>query len=152
MLTFGVSSQVVEELAQNVFLKAHENLDSYDPRKSKFSTWLFSIAKNQALSHLLRKKIKSFFGFSNELIESEKTVSDVFVYANNKQERHMILKALEELPMVYRSCAIMHFLNDLSLEDIAKIQKCSLGTVKSRLSRAKTLLRKDLKGVFNESN
>lgn len=150
LLGLGVSSSVIEDIAQEVFLSAYINLKSFDVSKSQFSTWLFTIAKNKAINHLRKKTISTFFGFSNETIEKNTSESVVSGRLEQEQQRDLLLHAVSSLPSEYRSTCVLFFYNDLKIEQIAEIEKCSIGTVKSRLFRAKQILKLQLKGSFYE--
>lgn len=97
------------------------------------------------MNQLRRKKIKNFFGFKNESLEQEKNVLVAFENIQNTQASSKILKAVESLPSQQRAMLGLYFFNELSMEEIATIEKCSVGTVKSRLFRAKEKLNSILK-------
>ena len=61
-----------------------------------------------------------------------------------------ILAALEKLPLEYRSVAVLYFIEDMPYEEIARICDCPIGTVRSRLHRARRLLRAELMGLALE--
>lgn len=150
LLGMGISSSLVEDIAQDVFLSAYVHLKSFDADQAQFSTWLFSIAKNKALNHLRKKKLKTFFGFSNEAIadQNQYLVSGPI---EEQQRREFLLNCVSSLPQEYRSSCTLYFYNDLKIEQIAAIEKCSIGTVKSRLFRSKQILKEKLKGSLYES-
>jgi RNA polymerase sigma-70 factor (ECF subfamily) len=144
LLGMGISSQILEDLAQDVFLSAYQHLNDYDRTKSQFSTWLFSIAKNKAFNHTRKKKIKSFFGFVNEGLDQNFSPNLFIDQLQNNIQHEILYQSVNSLPEKFKVCAVLYFYNDLKLEEIAKIEKCSLGTVKSRLFRAKESLKINL--------
>lgn len=150
LLGLGVSSSLIEDIAQEVFLSAYINLKSFDSQKAQFSTWLFTIAKNKAINHLRKKKIKAFFGFSNEGIEKFNSEAVVTGSLDNQQRREELMQALSLLSQDHRAACVLYFYNELPIEQIAEIENCSVGTVKSRLFRAKQILKEQLKGSFYE--
>lgn len=81
------------------------------------------------------KKVKSFFGFQNESLESEKSESDLDRRLQNQDQQKLIRRALENLPAAQKSAFVLFYYSDLSLEEISVIENCSIGTVKSRLGR-----------------
>ena len=146
LIGMGISKDQVEDLAQEVFLSVYKHLSSFDSSKSQLSTWIFSIAKNKALNFIRVKKVKSFFGFQNEILESDKHRENLTDRLQNRDQQKLILRALESFPAEQKSAFVLFYYSEMSLEEIAKLEKCSLGTVKSRLSRLKS----DLKLRLNQ--
>jgi RNA polymerase sigma-70 factor (ECF subfamily) len=141
LTTFNFPRPVIEDLAQDTFFRAYKSLSSYDRNKgATFPTWLFTIAKNLALNEKSReqtrkKKIMDIF-FRKEDIHSGPE--------NNlemKGLRSKIQRALNLVPFDFRTAVILSYFDDLSLKEIAGIENCSIGTVKSRIFRGKQLLR-----------
>lgn len=150
LLGLGINSAALEDVAQEAFLSAYIHLKSFDANKSQFSTWLFTIAKNKAINHMRKKTLKSFFGFYNESIEKLIPETVVDGELEEQQRNDHILKAMSELSKDHRTVCVLYFFNELTIEQIAEIERCSLGTVKSRLFRAKQILKEHLKGSFYE--
>lgn len=144
LLGMGVSSQMLEDIAQDVLLSVYQHLKTYDKTKSQFSTWLFSIAKNKAFNHSRKKKIRSFFGFVNEGLDQHFSSDIQLDRLQGNTQQKVIIKSLNSLPEKFKICAVLYFYNDLTIAEIAEIEGCSLGTVKSRLFRAKETLRLNL--------
>lgn len=151
LLGMGVSSTLVEDIAQDVFLSAYVHLKTFNADQSQFSTWLFAIAKNKAINHMRKKRLKSFFGFSNEVLDPAIGFAEVGGCLEGEERRLLLLNCISSLQSEYRSSCLLYFYNDLKIEQIAEIEKCSQGTIKSRLFRAKQLLKEKLKGSFYES-
>jgi RNA polymerase sigma-70 factor (ECF subfamily) len=141
----GISSTNVEDIAQDVFISAFQNLSSFDHSKSQFSTWLFTIAKNKAINYSRKKQLKSFFGFNNETLDQHCSTDLPFDQIQNTRLKGIIADSLHTLPNNFKTCAVLFFYSDLNLQEIAEIEKCSVGTVKSRLFRAKEAMKKNLK-------
>jgi RNA polymerase sigma-70 factor (ECF subfamily) len=139
---FGLGQAVAEEVAQEAFLRAYKNLASYDPAKATFSSWLFSIAKHLALNEAARSRHRAPHvdlsasevnamaaeGIPHEVLEAE-------------EHRARIQQALQNLPDILRSALVLAYIKELSMDDIAEIESCAVGTVKSRIFRGKQLLR-----------
>lgn len=140
----------VEDLAQDIFITVFEKLDQYQPEKSQLITWIFTIARNKAVSYFRHKKIKDFFGFSNEGLSSSVEL-DLTQEIQQKENQVIVTTALQKLTLQYRTVCTLYFFNNLSLEEIATIEKCSLGTVKSRLFRGKNNLKKIIQELGYES-
>ena len=131
-----------DDVAQETFLAAYLHLGSYDPKKGKFSTWLFTIARNKCINGLKKQRPLAMEslppqvarrGPADELIEAE-----FFAGLDH---------ALGTLPFEQKSAFVFAEMLGLSLEEIAQIEATPLGTVKSRISRAKEKLR----SLFSES-
>jgi RNA polymerase sigma-70 factor (ECF subfamily) len=136
----GVSQSQAEELAQEAFLRAWQNLDRFDPEKAAFSTWLFTIARRLALNELSRFSYK-YESTGNEYIEPEtgerQTPNEDLA---QKQRKQMLTQALLKLPLDQRNLLALAYVQTLELADIARIEDCPVGTIKSRLYRARQAL------------
>jgi RNA polymerase sigma-70 factor (ECF subfamily) len=136
---YGLPPASVEDIAQESFLRAHRNLARYDAAKgASFATWLFTIAKRLAFDELRRSGRQA-------PLETTETVTDHQPGAceslQARQQREQVRQALRQLPEPYRSAIALAYIQELSLEQIAAIEQCAVGTVKSRIFRAKEQLR-----------
>ena len=124
-----------EDVAQEVFLAAFNNLASYDAKRAALQTWLFTIARNRCVNYLKRKRPI----VDGVIAKTERAAS------SNKPARNEFWKqldeALEALPIEQKTAFILAEIEDLPYADIAHIEQTSLGTVKSRIHRAKQRLR-----------
>jgi RNA polymerase sigma-70 factor, ECF subfamily len=137
---FGIERAATEELAQETFLRAFRNLPGYDSSKSSFSSWLFTIAKNLAINEIARSHRRApHVEISPDLPHGEGLPAQDNL---ERHERHRRLrKALQTLPTILRSALVLAYLKEHSLDEIASIESCSVGTVKSRIFRGKQQLR-----------
>jgi len=129
----------IEDLAQETFLRAYRHIGRYDQtRGARFSTWLFTIAKRLALNELARNRPE----VAGPNVE---TASDPAPLAaetiDQQQRRECVRAAVRQLKEPYRAAIVLSYLKELSLEDVAAIEECSVGTIKSRIFRGKQLLR-----------
>ncbi|MFZ1087574.1 MAG: sigma-70 family RNA polymerase sigma factor [Terracidiphilus sp.] len=133
--------EVAEDLFQEVWMRVLVRGGQFNG-KARFDTWLFTIARN-LLIDLRRKKTMSsldelFEGndddrpMSFEVAGDEPTPFDRF---SNLEDRERIAAALMELDTLYREVLVLRFHEDLSLEEISKVTRAPLSTVKSRLYR-----------------
>lgn len=129
-----------EDLLQEVFLAAYVNIRTFNPDLGKFSTWLFRIARNKCINEIKKNKFKAF--------------SDVPDIAGREDPAHDILEkeafmkldnALDQLSISDRVIFILAEFENMPYNEIAEIEGIKVGTVKSRLSRAKEKLQKILK-------
>jgi RNA polymerase sigma-70 factor (ECF subfamily) len=125
-----------EDVAQEVFLTAYTRLRSYDPDRSAFSTWLLAIARNKCLNVLKKKKPLS----ARELPEqADPRTPDRAVV---EEELHRRLDAgLAALPPEQKTAFVLAEIQGLHHDEIARIEGVPVGTVKSRVSRAREKLR-----------
>ncbi len=143
-------SDYIEDLAQEVFIKAYQALPNFRFEAS-FYTWLYRIAVNKSRDELRKKKIRRFFSFQtlDEGIENEldKRIS---VPPEDRDTQELVSLGLKSLPEKFRIAVVLKDIDGLTYEEIAKVMDCELGTVKSRISRARSMLRKALKPLLEE--
>lgn len=134
-----------EDVSQETFVKVYKKLHTYKG-KSHFYTWLYRIAINTGKDHLKKKKWeypleafgKNQFSFSQEHSIGPETA------VINKEKRELILRALMELNLDQRAIIILRDIQGFSYEEISGILGISIGTVKSRISRTRKILKEKL--------
>ncbi len=137
-----------EDLGQEAFLRAFRLLDRYDQKKAAFSTWLFTIARNLCLDELRKRRYRTVeLGEAVEIRASTK--ENPFCSMHESQMENLIAQAVEELDPEYREVFVLKEYQDLSLEEIATIVECPVGTVKSRLHRSRIQLQKKLTPILD---
>ena len=148
LATFRLSAAQREELAQEAFLRAYRNLESYDASRAAFSSWLLVIAKNLALNEMARahRREQPLQGLPEDSAAFSPPAGQAGAHAEleGAERRSLLDRALSSLPEVFRSALVFAYIHELSLENIATIENCSVGTVKSRIFRAKQMLREAL--------
>ena len=146
------------DLAQEAFVRAWRNLGSFQ-FESSFSTWLFRLSSNICLDFLRAKKRRAAVSLTVTDDEDDeetqlavpdpgKTPEEAVIAA---EDRALLTRALNELPADQRQILTLRAINDLSYAEIAEILHLQEGTVKSRLSRARTALRNKLLQIGNKS-
>lgn len=128
-------SHTCEDLAQEVFLTAYAKLRTFDPARSQFSTWLFTIAWNKAVNAAARKKPR----YMADPPERADT-SDPETTAERKELLAALDRAVLTLPLNQRTAFVLAEFEQFPYEQIAQIEGVRLGTVKSRINRAKVKL------------
>ncbi|HME45062.1 MAG TPA: sigma-70 family RNA polymerase sigma factor [Syntrophorhabdales bacterium] len=133
-------AQEAQDAAQDVFLKAYGSLKAFRPDASLY-TWLYRIAVNTCLDY--RRKARP------EQTEDESVIDDLAStepspeqHYQSKEIGQTIQLALQKLPEQLRAAVVLKEIEDLSYEEIAKVLDTSIGTVKSRISRAREELRR----------
>jgi len=143
--------QVVDDLSQEVFIKAYEALPQFR-FQSSFYTWLYRIAVNKSRDELRKRKVRRWFSLQTMLESGDKELGSKIVVEQHDNELQELLAAgLKTLPEKYRIAIILKDVDGLSYEEIAEIMECEIGTVKSRLSRARAMLRKVLEPLLKEN-
>ncbi|MDF1839821.1 MAG: sigma-70 family RNA polymerase sigma factor [Rubripirellula sp.] len=142
------SPEEAEEVVQEAFIRAFIKLDTFQ-RNSQFFTWLYRIAFNSALTRKRRKRARISLDHHRE--SSGLEVSDETAPVDEpllQEERvHMVRKAIQMLSDDHRSILVLREMQDHSYEDIAEILNISIGTVRSRLSRARGQLKTVLESL-----
>lgn len=148
LAAFRLSPAQREELAQETFLRAFEHLGDFDVSRGTFSSWLFTISKNLAghelgrMSHR-REQLVALLPEAPDAPSAAASPGQQAAFEIAEQQS-LALRALATLPDVFRNAVAFAYLHELSLEDIAAIEQCSVGTVKSRIFRGKQMLREAL--------
>jgi len=133
-----------EDLAQQAFVEAARSYQSFRG-DSQLSTWLYGIALNLVRNHLSRapERRYDFVGEDglNGMAAEQATPEEALA---RSQTLHLLQEALNELPESMRSILLLVGLDNLSYEEAAAMLVVPIGTVRSRLSRARTALREKL--------
>lgn len=137
----GLHQGQAEELAQEAFLRAWQQLASYDPRHAAFSTWLFTIARNLALNELTRASSRHEQAVGDQLPELPCEQAQPAQALMAQQQRQRVQQALRQLPHDDRSALALAYFEELDLASIARIEGCSVAAIKVRLHRARQRLR-----------
>lgn len=134
-----------EEAAQDAFIKAFHNLGSFN-RESKFSTWLYRIAFNTAVSYK-RKRKGSYQSIENVIVEYGQE-GEGMLERNDKKK--FIAQAMSKLNEADNLAITLFYLQEFSLEEIADITGMQANTVKVRVHRARQRLADELKLILQK--
>lgn len=139
-----------EELAQQIFVKAYERLSSFN-KKSKFSSWLYRLAKNHCLDYAknIRRSNKEFSDMGKDELESNMKVEEQPDEEIESQEQKVALeKALATIKPIYAEAFLMKYRDNMSYKAMAKRLDAKEGALKVRVHRA----RKELQGYMKDYN
>jgi len=134
-----------EDLVQEVFVRVYRHLHRFD-RSKKFSTWIYTIASNLAKNELrnrarnplvLFQAIKQNWPDDDRPVQFEDSASRPDDLFRKRHLRELVEDAVAKLPGHHRQVFVLRELEGKSYEEIAEITACNLGTVKSRLNRAR---------------
>ena len=156
LLSMLRSPHVAEDLTQDIFIKLFRQIGSYR-FQSPFAHWLFRLARNLAIDHLRKEKVRfaSSLDVDNDegLPLRERLAGKAETPAAHAlliEKTAVIRQAVEALPEDFRIVVVLREWDELSYEEIGGRLGLSTGTVKSRLFRARGLLSKKLKGWDKE--
>lgn len=143
------SPEDAQDITQDVFVSVWEKIGQFRFR-SKFSTWLYRIAKNASLNEKSRRTSRK-----TDVVEIDdsqawvpvdyQTPEDEILASEQQQILH---KALGQLKESYRTILVLREMDELSYEDLSAVLGCSIGRVKSRLYEA----RMQLRGILKREN
>ena len=134
-----------EEAAQDAFVKAYRSLKSFN-RQSKFSTWLYRIVFNTAISY--KRKNRVAIQSIDENIDHSADSLETDVERDDK--RIFIGKALEQLNALDRTAIQLYYLKEFTLEEVAGIMGHNLNTLKVRVHRARHRLAEELRKILKQ--
>ena len=146
----------VQDIAQEAFVKAYRALHTFRG-DSAFYTWIYRIAINTAKSHLISMKRKAP-SVDIDIADAEHFDSDILHEINTPEEQahkeeieKVIFNAIDSLPDGPRTAVILREIEGMSYEDIAEIMDCPVGTVRSRIFRAREAIDKVLQPMLKQS-
>ena len=139
-LRMSGNTSVAEEITQEVFLALLTQIDRFDAARGALSTWLCGIARRKLWKHLERSK-DAPFDFDEESATELPSTNDGPVETLLRQEAVAAVRAgMEELPPLLREAVVLCALEEMSYEEAAQVLAVPVGTVRSRLHRAKARL------------
>lgn len=141
------------DLVQEAFIKAYKSIGSFK-RESSFYTWVYRIAVNRTINHLKRRKNKNHFSFDDidSHIQNDPDFVELMSHVTPRREvgltelQEKLNEALQKLSEAHRAVVVMHDVQGMTHADIAKVIKCSEGTVRSRLFYA----RQQMQGLLSD--
>ncbi len=126
-----------QDIVQESFISLYKTIDRVDPKR-KFSSYVFAIAKNTAISYFRSKKKEVSLEDIVIAGEDESLLTELIA----SERQHVIGQALAKLSEKYRRVVQLYYFDDLSYEEISKKMRLPIGTVRTHLLRAKAALRK----------
>jgi RNA polymerase sigma-70 factor, ECF subfamily len=136
-----------QDMAQEAFLRVYRALPAFK-WESAFSTWLFRIVTNVCFDEIARRKnrpmpLTDLHNGDDDAPPLKEQVSSDTVEGTweQREQRRMLQAAIASLPPTFRVVVVLYDIQGMSYQEIAQTLRLSLGTVKSRLNRARILLR-----------
>ena len=147
------SAEDAQDIAQEAFILSFKKLDTFRGH-SAFYSWLFRIAMNAAISMKRKQKLRTT---SIQAAQEESGLEPVDqsldsqpdFQMNQQEQQELVLSALQELPDEYRTVLILKEMEGMKYEDIAEVIDSPIGTVRSRIHRARSELRENLRFLLD---
>ncbi|HOK17159.1 MAG TPA: RNA polymerase sigma factor [Candidatus Paceibacterota bacterium] len=146
LFRFIQTKEEVEDLTQDIFLKAYSNILSFNPKK-KFTPWLYQIAHNELVNYLRKKHYLStkFINLDFDVLAAKSiSENDILKDLENNLKFELIDKKLNKLNFKYRQPFVLFFYENLSYQEISDILKIPISTVGTRIKRAKEIIKKSV--------
>ncbi len=142
------------DIAQDAFIKAYRAIGNFRG-DSQFYTWLYRIAANTAKNHLASRARKSpMYSVDVDDAEHFEGESGLKEYSNpenmllTEEIKETVFRAIEALPDDLKSAITLRELEGLSYEEIAEVMDCPIGTVRSRIFRARDAIDRELRPLL----
>ena len=151
-------SAEIEDVAQEAFVKAYRALPNFRG-ESAFYTWLYRIAINTAKNHLVAQSRRAPTQTETEIEDAENFDDGESLRTEDTPDRMLLSKqvaeavnrAIERLPEDLRTAIVLRELEGLSYEEIAASMNCPIGTVRSRIFRAREAVAEELRPILETS-
>ena len=150
-LRMAGSSEDAKDISQEVFLKVFRSIPSFDERAA-FSTWIYRITVNACIDEMRKRKGRTSLSLEQEMqneegawalqIADERETPEEVLLRQEKQRE--ILLAMEKLSPEHKAAVTLRDIRGLSYEEIAETLEMPLGTVKSRICRARSQLKEEI--------
>ncbi|MCI9353664.1 MAG: sigma-70 family RNA polymerase sigma factor [Firmicutes bacterium] len=140
------NEEEAKDVSQEIFIKVYRNLQKFD-EKSAFSTWIYRIAVNTCIDALRKKKGKEVVSWEEQTQHQKENVTDTTetpeeVYLQ-KEKQLQIIDMIQNLSPEHKAVLLMRDMEDMTYGEIAECLSVSLGTVKSRIARAREQFKKE---------
>lgn len=137
-----------QDLAQEVFLRAYLHIGTFR-QEADFGTWLHRITVNVWLNSRRKQKGPLVISLDTPIVTEDGEVArevaaaqpDPLEMTTERELQQLVRRALQELPADFRAVLVLREIEGYNYEEIARLLRCSLGTVKSRLNRARHALK-----------
>lgn len=155
-LRMSGSESVAEDVTQEVFLHLVRDNGKFDSTRGSFQSYLFGIARNQVLRRLERERPYLSLASSEDeddsfSIEGLIVPGDLLGDLTRRETIESVRQAVLALPAHYREVVVLCDLHEMSYQEAAEILDCAIGTIRSRLHRARAILVERLQSLNSES-
>ncbi len=146
------NAEEAQDATQEIFIKVYRSLSVWTREKAKFSTWLFRLAANHAIDRwrARRRRPESQVpgdGGDDEWDEYRlgEAIRSPYQEIAGREQVDEIRRCVDRLPELQKKVFVLRYFDELKLEEIAEVENCSLGTVKTSLFRGTQTIRKALR-------
>ena len=131
---------------QETFLKAYKNINSFDPKR-KFSSWIYRIAHNEAITHYRKNAKHVVLDDVAEIASENNNAETIQKNLDLEGQKRLLDKALLSITLKYREVIVFRFYEDKSYEEISEIMHLPVNTVGTYLNRGKQEIKKHFKNI-----
>lgn len=146
--TYTKQKPLAEDIAQEVFIKCYENLDKFR-NESTYKTWLYRITVNLCKDRLRSWSFKNIV-LTEFFVKTKSTDKSPEIEMVGKEEGRILSEKILSLPVKYREVIMLYYYEEMTYHQISECLNVSLQTIKSRLHRARLLLKKLLEGSVKD--
>ncbi|MFC2172499.1 RNA polymerase sigma factor [Acidobacteriota bacterium] len=157
LYNFTGDYDLAADIAQETFVRVFLHSNRYKSTAS-FSTWLYRIGINMAIDEMRKRGRFRWIPFMKEdrsgrptEIRGLPSTEHAEASLLRKEKKRLVRRAVATLPRKYRAALILKDIEELPYEEVARILNCPMGTVKSRINRARMLLKGKLAGLFGNA-
>ncbi len=147
VLRYFNNKEQAEDVVQDTLIKLYTHA-SYYKNVAKFSTWIFTIAKNNALTELRknkRKRTESLWTEDGNPLDINSKEQSLDQKTHNEFAINQLNRFLDEIPENFRMAVVLRDFQELSYDEISKILEIPIGTIKSRINRGRIQLAEKMK-------
>lgn len=144
--------EMADDIVQETFMALLNHTAGYDERKGALNSFLIGVARNQVLNRFRQDRRMVLVDEHSEEIEKDKATREHFSSLLERERVDVVRKAILSLPPHYREVVILCELQEMSYAETALIMNCAVGTVRSRLHRARAILAEKLEPSRDESS
>ncbi|MEP7336228.1 MAG: RNA polymerase sigma factor [Acidobacteriota bacterium] len=151
-LRMSGSESIAEDVTQEVFMHLMHGNGNFDATRGSIQAYLFGIARNQVLRRVERDRAYLLVSHDNEVQDSPMNEAliatrDPLVDLTRRETIDSVRQAVLALPAHYREVVVLCDLHEMSYLEAAEVLGCAIGTVRSRLHRARAILVEKLRGL-----
>lgn len=148
--SLGIEQNLAYDVVQDCFIKAYRNIRSFNPKKGKWSSWLYRIAHNCTMDYFKKSK-KDLTVDEDEWWDGISVPETISEELNIKLNNENLMAGLRRVDLKYREPLMLYYLENKAYKDISDILRMPVPTVSTRIKRGKEKLRnvinEELKGV-----